>query len=226
MRKPGRRVQHRAIRSGVAVMLSICLSVMLAVTATGRTEAALYVQMTLSDATPHVGEPVELSVFTLGIRSDRKGDCVDSPNITIIPFNISDGQQMWPLQEGIEVTAESIDGPSNNIVIELSQRQGDPFYWDGSITFPFTGQWRLWITQPSFGGSLECAGAVTTVEVLAASASEEPDRSRLSSLLSGPLVPFIGVLGVPGVIIALWAIMTSRRKGRRTSSANHNSDTE
>jgi hypothetical protein len=167
----------------------------------GSADAAMAVRIVVTPSQPAVNAPVTVSVLTLAPFTEK---CVDDPTADYRPW--SD----WYSSDGSLGLVQAAHHGTAPIDVALVQREANPAWWDGKISFPTPGEWTLRMARPTWaqaGADAEaCAGARMTVRVherlpASSTAGKAPETWIVAGLLTS------AVLGA----LELWVRRPRRR---------------
>jgi hypothetical protein len=107
----------------------------------------MWVRTTLDPPSPVVGQNVRVSVLTFSLTHSL---CWDDPAASPIP------NAKWysggSAPEELRLQLQALGPEATQVAVPITKRSGDPAYWDGVITFPSAGEWKLVVSfadQPS-----------------------------------------------------------------------------
>lgn len=191
---------------GVRTLLVVGLALAALVIAGGSAAGAMWLRMAVLPAEPIAGRPAHVAVRTLAMFG---GTCVNDPAADARPWWDWNGNGGRDLR--FELKAFQGD---RTIDIPLTRRASDLSYWDGSVTFPTSGDWTLRMVSPLWSGGMtageECAGSRLTVLVRSS--------PSLPSTATDTLGPTMHLAVVP---LAIGALVLFRFGLRRSPRPRH-----
>ncbi len=166
---------------------------------------AMYLRMSLTPASPSVGESAHLAIQTGAVQATPGVRCLADPGASFSPMRSEDwygtaGRGLKP----DELAAVAIGPQNQRIEIVPSTRASDTSFWDAELTFTAPGEWIVRMTRPEWSDE-DCAGARLRVHV----------REATSSSTTLPVVG-IGLLAAGG--LAVIALAVTRRLRRSAVS--------
>jgi hypothetical protein len=192
-------------RPAIRVTASITGAVLVALALSGSAMGAMYLRMSLSPASPQVGETAQLEVQT-GVQAGTGAHCLDDAGASFTPMRSEDWST--PLGRGLQagdLAAAAIGPNDQRLDVPLKLRPSDTSVWDGDVLFPTPGEWTIHMVHPSWSDE-SCAGALLHVAVRSAGVNQ-------------PFVPLAGAAIV--VTIAAAAAAWSQRRRIRSGSGLH-----
>lgn len=177
----------------------------LSLAAPGESLGAMYLRMSLTPASPMVGEPAHLAIQTGAVQATPGVRCLADPGASFSAMRSED----WYTTAGRglkadELAAVAIGPQSQRIEIAPSTRASDTSFWDADLTFTAPGEWIVRMTRPEWSDE-DCAGARLRVSVRDATGSS----TTLPNL-------GIGLLAAGG--LAVIAVAVARRLRRSALS--------
>jgi hypothetical protein len=115
--------------------------------ATAPVAAAMWVRTSLDPPIPLVGQNVRVSILTFYLTHNL---CWDDPAASPIPH--AEWHSGGSAPDELRLQLQALGPESAQVLVPLTKRLGDAAYWDGAITFPFAGEWKLVVSpadQPS-----------------------------------------------------------------------------
>jgi hypothetical protein len=98
----------------------------------------MWVRTSLDPPIPRVGQNVRVSVLTFYLTHNL---CWDDPAASPIPH--AEWHSGGSAPEELRLQLQALGPEATQVVVPLTKRSGDGAYWDGVITFPSAGEWKL-----------------------------------------------------------------------------------
>jgi hypothetical protein len=127
--------------------LGAAFNIGLLLCATAPVAAAMWVRTSLDPPIPLVGQNVRVSVLTFYLTHNL---CWDAPAASPIPH--AQWHSGGSAPEELRLQLQALGPESAQVLVPLTKRASDAAYWDGVITFPSAGEWKLFVSfadQPS-----------------------------------------------------------------------------
>lgn len=193
-----RRVLCLSLLSAIGLWIAISLPA----------QAVLWTRILIAPPTPRQDEPIRLTVFTFELKDQR---CWNDPAASPIPIDVTKWTSTGGLPS-VQLEAWALGPRSEVLEIRLSPRSSNHAYWDGQVSFPSPGKWRLsigFVGQPRLEHPSQaaiCSGYSRLLEVLPAGAPETP-IVRCSNTI-GLLATFLAgaILVAMALTLAMWRL--------------------